>query len=62
VSSHPPGNTAGVAQIVTTVVALLAFAGIYAVLARRRGGQVQWGWIAAVLACAGVAIVLSFFM
>jgi hypothetical protein len=49
-----------VAQILTWVLALLAFAGIYAFLARRRGGRIQWGWIAAILACAGVAIVLSF--
>jgi hypothetical protein len=51
-----------VAQIVTWVLALLVFAGIYAFLARRRGGQVQWGWIAAILACAAVAIVLSLSM
>jgi len=44
------------------LIAFVVFIAIYAVLARRRGGQIQWGWLAAVLLCAGVAIVLSFVM
>ena len=44
------------------LITFVAFIAIYAVLARRSGGRIQWGWLAAVLACAGVAIVLSFLM
>jgi hypothetical protein len=42
------------------LIAFAVFIAIYAALARRRGGEIQWGWLAAVLACASVAIVLSF--
>jgi hypothetical protein len=42
------------------LAAFLVFIAIYAWLVRRRGGRIQWGWLAAVVACAGVAIVLSY--
>jgi hypothetical protein len=49
-------------RFASAVIAFVVFIAIYAVLARRRGGQIQWGWLAAIVACAGVAIVLSFVM
>jgi hypothetical protein len=56
-----------VAQFAGYVLPFLAFLAFYAYLirrARRQGkpAEVQWGWLAAIVACAGVAIVLSFFM
>jgi hypothetical protein len=42
------------------LVAFLIFIAIYGWLQRRRGGQIQWGWLAAVVACASVAILLSY--
>jgi hypothetical protein len=56
-----------VAQVVTNALAGLAFLATYAYLlrrARRRGrpAEVQWGWLAAILACAGAAIVLNYLL
>ena len=50
-------------EVLVSVVMLAAFAGIYALLHRRaarRSGSpppIQWGWIAAIVACAVVAVV-----
>jgi hypothetical protein len=44
------------------LIAFVVFLAIYAALARSRGGKIQWGWLAAVALCAGVAILLSFVM
>jgi hypothetical protein len=46
------------------VITLLVFFGIYALLyvrAQRQGRSpaIQWGWLAAILLCAGAAIVLG---
>jgi hypothetical protein len=49
-----------VGQAVGFVIALLVFAAIYAVIRGRSGGPVQWGWLVAIVACAGVAFVLSY--
>jgi hypothetical protein len=44
------------------LAAFIVFITIYAFLQRRRGGQIQWGWLAAVVLCAGAAIALGFIM
>jgi hypothetical protein len=55
--------TVGVAQILTYMLPLAVFVGVYAALRRReeaRSGHrppIQWGWLAAIAACAGVAAV-----
>jgi len=54
-----------VGQAVGFLLPFLLFLAFYAFLLRRarrqgRHADVQWGWLAAVAACAGVAILLSY--
>jgi hypothetical protein len=56
-----------VATLGSYVLGFLAFLAIYAYLLRRarrqgRPAEVQWGWLAAILACAGAAIVLNYLL
>ncbi len=51
-------------ELIWAGVCLVAFLAIYAVLHRRanRGGQrrpVQWAWLAAIVACAAVALLIG---
>jgi hypothetical protein len=51
-------------DVVSFLVPLLAFLGIYAVLyvrEKRRGEDpaIRWGWLAAIVLCAGAAVVLG---
>jgi hypothetical protein len=51
-------------DVVSYLVPLLAFVGIYAALymrQKRRGEDpaIQWGWLAAIFLCAGAAVVLG---
>jgi hypothetical protein len=43
----------------TVLVCLAVFVGIYAVLQRRSGGPVRWGWLAAIVGCAAAALLLG---
>ena len=38
---------------------LAVFLGVYALLRRRSGAPVQWGWLAAIVGCAAVALVVG---
>jgi hypothetical protein len=47
-------------EAITVVVALAAFLGIYALLRRRAGSPpVRWGWIAAIVGCAAIVVVVG---
>ena len=47
------------AEIASFLVCLAVFAGIYALLQRRSGGRVQWGWLAAIVGCAAFAVLVG---
>ena len=47
-------------EVAALLVCLAVFAGIYALLQRRSGrGPVRWGWIAAGVGCAAVALLVG---
>jgi hypothetical protein len=53
-----------VAQAATALGALAVFLGIYALLLRRarragRDASVRWGWLAAIVGCAAVALLIG---
>jgi hypothetical protein len=49
-----------VAEIATVLACLAVFLGIYAFLQRRSGtAAVRWGWLAAIVGCAAVALLLG---
>ena len=47
------------AEAATALVFLAIFLGIYALLQRRSGGPVRWGWLAAIVGCAAVAVLIG---
>jgi uncharacterized membrane protein YhaH (DUF805 family) len=52
------------AEVVTALVFLAIFIAIYVLLQRRardagRAAPVRWGWLAAIVACAAVALVFG---
>ena len=54
-------------RLATAVVMFAIFIAFYAFLLRRarrsgRPAEIQWGWLAAVVLCAGVAIAAGFLM
>ena len=53
------GTRLPMAEVVTGLVCLAAFAGIYAQLQRRSGGPVRWRWLAAIVVCAAFALLLG---
>jgi hypothetical protein len=44
-------------EVVAPLAMLAVFLGLYAVL--NRGRPVQWGWLAAIIGCAAVALVIG---
>jgi hypothetical protein len=44
-------------ELLAPLAALVVFVGLYAIL--NRGRPVQWGWLAAIVACAAVAVVIG---
>ena len=44
-------------ELIAPLAALAVFLGFYAVL--NRGRPVQWGWLAAIVACAAIAVVVG---
>jgi hypothetical protein len=50
-----------VAQVGTALLMLAVFLGIYFTARRRRGATepVQWGWLAAIVGCAAVAVLIG---
>jgi hypothetical protein len=48
------------AEAATVLACLAVFLGIYALLQRRsESASVRWGWLAAIVGCAAVAVLLG---
>jgi hypothetical protein len=59
-SARACGYQRGTADAGILLSFLAVFAWIYALLRRRSGNApVRWGWIAAILGCAGVALLVG---
>jgi hypothetical protein len=59
------GTHRAMAQAAVYLVGLVAFLGLYVLLRRRAQAQtgdvvpVKWGWLAAIVGCAAVAVVIG---
>jgi hypothetical protein len=46
-------------ELLAAAACLLVFLGLYAFLQRRSSQPVQWGWLAAIVGCAAVALIIG---
>jgi hypothetical protein len=46
-------------ELIWAAVCFAVFLALYGVLQRRSGRPIQWGWLAAIVVCAAVAVLIG---